>query len=69
MSGLQQKYLVFHEIRVGATCTKRAAYKEQATKFFEEANALNADSAISDIKKRILQGYMQLDGVREHPLV
>jgi hypothetical protein len=40
MSGLQQKYWVFHEITVGATCAKHAAYKEQATEIFEEASAL-----------------------------
>jgi hypothetical protein len=31
MSGLQQKYLVFHEITVGATSIKHAIYKEQAS--------------------------------------
>jgi hypothetical protein len=43
MSGLQQKYWVFHEITVGATCmsVKHATYKEQATEFFKEAGALN----------------------------
>jgi hypothetical protein len=45
---------------------KRATYKEQATEFFEEASALNTDAAILDIMKQILQGYVQLDGVREH---
>jgi hypothetical protein len=45
---------------------KRAAYKEQATAFFEEASALNTDAAFFDLKKRILQGYVQLYGVREH---
>jgi hypothetical protein len=40
MSGLRQKYWVFHEITVGATCTKHTTYKEQATQFFEEASAL-----------------------------
>jgi hypothetical protein len=35
------KYCVSHEITVGATCTKRATYKEQATEFFAEASALN----------------------------
>jgi hypothetical protein len=63
------KSVVFHEITVGATCMKRATQKEQATEFFEEASALNAGAAISNLKKRILQGYLQLDGVREHPLV
>jgi hypothetical protein len=29
MSGLQQKYWAFHEITVGATCTRCATYKEQ----------------------------------------
>jgi hypothetical protein len=62
MSGLQQKYWVFHEITVGATCTKRATYKE-------EASALNTDAVIFDLKKLSLQGYVQLDGSREHPLV
>lgn len=51
MPGLQQKYWVFHEITVGATCTKCATYKEQATEFFEEASALNTDTAIFDLKK------------------
>jgi hypothetical protein len=60
---------VFHEITVGATCTKRATCKEQATEFFEEASALNRDAAIFDLKKRILQGYVLLDGVLEHPVV
>jgi hypothetical protein len=67
MSGLQQKYWVFHEITIGVTCPKRATCKEQAAEFFEEASALNTDAAILDLKKRILQGYVQLDGAREHP--
>jgi hypothetical protein len=46
-----------------------ATCKEQATEFFEVAGALNTDAAIFDLKKRILQGYVQLDGVREHPQV
>jgi hypothetical protein len=50
MYGLQQKYWAY-EITVGATCTKRAAYKEQAAEFFEEGSALNTDSAIFDHKK------------------
>jgi bacterioferritin-associated ferredoxin len=58
MSGLQQKYWVFHEISVGATCTKCATYKEQAAEFFEEANALNTEAVILDQKKRILEGYV-----------
>jgi hypothetical protein len=45
---------VFHEITVGATCTKCATYKEQATEFFAEASALNTVAAIFDLKKRIL---------------
>jgi hypothetical protein len=61
MSGLQQSS--------GATRKKRATYKEQATKFLEEVSALNTDAAIFDIKKQVPQGYMQLDDVREHPLV
>jgi hypothetical protein len=36
-------------------------YKEQVTDLFEEASALNTDSAIFDLKKRILQEYVQLD--------
>jgi hypothetical protein len=58
--------LVFHDITVGATCTERVTYKDQATEFFEEASALDTDAAIFGLKKRILQGYVQLDGVREH---
>jgi hypothetical protein len=50
MSGLQQKYWVFHEISVGATCMKHARYKEQTTEFFEEATALNTDAAILNLK-------------------
>jgi hypothetical protein len=69
MSGMQQKYWVFHEITVGATRTKRTTYKEQATEIFEEASALNTDSAAFDVMKRILQGYVQLNGVRKHSLV
>jgi hypothetical protein len=51
------------------TRTKRATYNEQATEFHEEACALNTDAAIFDLKKRILQGYVRLGGVHEHPLV
>jgi hypothetical protein len=51
MSGLQQMYLVFHEITTGVTYTKRATYKEQATDFFRQASALNTDGAIFDHKK------------------
>jgi hypothetical protein len=51
MSGLQQKYSVFHEITVGATCTKSATYKEQATEFFKESSALNTDATIFNLKK------------------
>jgi hypothetical protein len=69
MSGLQQKYCVFHKITVGATCTKRATNREQATEFFEEASTLNIDAAIFDLKKRIFQGHVQLDGACEHPMV
>jgi hypothetical protein len=54
---------------VGATYTKCTTYREQTTEFFEEASVLNKDAAIFDLRKRILQGYVQLDGVREHPLV
>jgi hypothetical protein len=57
---------VFHEITVGATCTKRATYNEQATEFFREASAFNTEAAIFDFEKQILQGYVQLDGVHEH---
>jgi hypothetical protein len=60
---------VFREITVGATCTKRATYKEQVTEFFEEASALDTEAAVFDLKKRIHQGYVQLDGAHEHPLV
>jgi hypothetical protein len=38
-------------------------YKEEATEFFEKRSALNKDAAIFDLKKRIPQGYVQLDGV------
>jgi hypothetical protein len=48
---------------------KCAAYKEQATEFFEEASVLNTDVAIFDLKKQILQGFVQLDDVCQHPLV
>jgi hypothetical protein len=48
---------------------KCATYKEQATEFFEEAGALNKDAAIFDLKKQILEGHMQLNGVHKHPLV
>jgi hypothetical protein len=51
MFALQQKYWVFHEITVGATCMKCATYREQDTEFFEEASALNTDTAIFDLKK------------------
>jgi hypothetical protein len=47
----------------------RATYKEQAAEFFEETSALNIDAAIFDLKKRSLQGYLQLDGVHKHLLV
>jgi hypothetical protein len=60
MSGLQQKYFLFHEITVGATRTKLTTCKEQATEFFEEASALSTE---------FRQGYVQLDGISEHPLV
>jgi hypothetical protein len=63
MSGLQQKHCVFHKIKVGATCVKRATCKEKTIEFFEEASALNIDAVISDLKKRILQGYVQFYGV------
>jgi hypothetical protein len=69
MSGLQQKYWVFHEITVEATCTKHVTYKEYSTEFFEEASALNTDATIFNFRKQILQGYVQLDGVCKHPLV
>jgi hypothetical protein len=51
MSGFQQKYLMFHEITFGATCTKPAIYREQATEFFEEASVFNTDATIIDLKK------------------
>jgi hypothetical protein len=60
---------VFHEITVGATSTKHSTYKEQANEFSEKASALNADAAIFNLKKRIRQGYVQLDCVRLHLLV
>jgi hypothetical protein len=69
MCGLQQKYWALHEVTVGATCTKRATCKQQATEFFEEASSLNTEAAVIDFEKRILQGYVHLDGVREHPQV
>jgi hypothetical protein len=71
MSGLQQKYeyWMFHESTVRATCTQCTTYEEQATEFFEEASTLNTDAAIFDLKKLILQGYVDLYSVREHPLV
>jgi hypothetical protein len=37
-----------------------------ATEFVEGASALNTEAAIINFEKRILQGYVQLDGVREH---
>jgi hypothetical protein len=40
MSPLQQKYWLFLEITVGATCTKHATCKEQAIESLEEANVL-----------------------------
>jgi hypothetical protein len=46
---------MFHEITVGATCTKRVTCKEQATEFFEEASALDIDAAIFDLKKQFLR--------------
>jgi hypothetical protein len=46
---------------------KRVTCKEQPTDFFEEASALNIDAAIFDLKKKIFQGYVQLDGVNEYP--
>lgn len=55
MSGLQQKYWVFHEITVGATCTKHATYKEPATEFFKEIIALNTDAAIFDLKNKFFK--------------
>jgi hypothetical protein len=67
MSGLQQIYCVpwnHSWIHI-----YEARYREQATEFFEEASALNIDAAIVDLKKQILQWYVQLDGVCEHPLV
>jgi hypothetical protein len=48
---------------------KSAAYKDQATESFEEANALNPEAAIFDHKKQIPQRYVQFDGVRKHSLV
>jgi hypothetical protein len=60
MSDLQQKYCVFHEITDGVICTKSATYREQATELFDEASALNRDAAMFDLKKQILQGYVQL---------
>jgi hypothetical protein len=51
MSGLQQKYWVFHVITVGVTCMKCTTYKEQAAEFFKEASALNTDAPVLDLKK------------------
>jgi hypothetical protein len=42
---------------------------KQLTDFFGEASPLNIDAATFDLKKQTLQGYLQLDDVREHPLV
>jgi hypothetical protein len=41
-----------HGITVGAASAKRTTFKEQATEFFEEANALNTDTAIFILKKQ-----------------
>jgi hypothetical protein len=60
---------VFHEITFGATRTKRVTDEEQAIEYFVKISALNKDAAIFDLKKRILQGYVQLDYVHEHPQV
>jgi hypothetical protein len=32
-------------------------------------SALKIDAPTFDLKKQVLQGYVQFDGVREHPLV
>jgi hypothetical protein len=55
MSGLQQKYWVFHEITVGATCTKRTICKEQATELFKEASALTQMQQSSTSKNEFLK--------------
>jgi hypothetical protein len=68
MYDLQQTYWVFHEITVRTTCTKHAIQKEQATQFLK-ASALNTDTAIFDLKKQSIQGYVQSDSVCEHPVV
>jgi hypothetical protein len=60
---------MFHKITVRETCTKRTTYKGKETEFFEEASALNTEAAIIGLKKRILQAYVQLDGVCQHQLV
>jgi hypothetical protein len=51
MSVLQQKYWVFHETTIEATCTKGTTCKEKATEFFEKASALNTGAVIFDLKK------------------
>jgi hypothetical protein len=58
---------VFHEITVGVTCAKDATYKEQAT-VSSKKSALNTDAAIFDLKEQIFQGYVQLEGVQDHPV-
>jgi hypothetical protein len=35
----------------------------------EEASALNTDAAVFELKKWILERYVQLDGVHEHPKI
>jgi hypothetical protein len=40
---------VFREVTAGATSTE--SYKEQATEFLEETNALDTDFAIYTLKK------------------
>jgi hypothetical protein len=47
---------------------RSAIYKEQAVEL-KRASALSTNAAIFDLKKRFLQGCVQLDGAREHPLV
>jgi hypothetical protein len=47
--------------------SQQATYEDKITELFEEESALNADAAI--FMKRLLQGHVQLDGVRENPLI
>jgi hypothetical protein len=46
MSGLQQKYWVFHEITVRVFCMKH-----EAIEFFEDAHSLDTHAKVFDLKK------------------